>query len=124
MTFAHTASCSPFTSAQFLCLPLSTLLPPLFLLSSLSFIAFPLEEFVSAVERGWSPGIFLSAPAFAPTAPCFSSLCFCVVWFCRACVRHCGVSPSLDTVPDSLRMQVYQLQDVCLQRCRECGCLP
>lgn len=49
---------------------------------------------------------------------------FCVVWFCRACVRHCGVSPSLDTVPDSLRMQVYQWQDVCLQRRRECGCLP
>lgn len=80
----HTVSCCPFTSAQFLCLPLSILLPPLFLPSSLSFIAFSLEEFVSAVGRAGAEAFFFQRQPLLAACRAFPRIVLC-----------CLVSPSV-----------------------------
>lgn len=58
--------------------------------------------------------------------PCLFLAPLCVFSFSMfefAC-NTAGSPPSLDTVSESLRTQVYHWQDACLQRHCECGCLP
>lgn len=63
----------------------------------------------------WSelePRHFSSSTNLCSHRATFFLALFCVVWFPWACVRHRGVPPSLDPVPDSLRIWVYRWQDV------------